>query len=82
MPELHFTLPDGSTGIVEAQSGVSVMQAARDAGIENIVADCGGTMACATCSWTRIPFRCSAPLPLPRMTCWISQRLNGLKTAG
>ncbi|MDD9721071.1 2Fe-2S iron-sulfur cluster-binding protein [Sulfitobacter sp. PR48] len=49
MPKLHFTLPSGDKKTVEAPSGISVMQAARDAGIEDILADCGGAMACATC---------------------------------
>jgi 2Fe-2S ferredoxin len=35
--------------IVEVADGVSVMQAAVANGVTEIVAECGGTLACATC---------------------------------
>lgn len=35
--------------VVEAAEGQSVMRAAVQAGVEGIVADCGGTLTCATC---------------------------------
>ncbi len=45
-----FELPDGSTlQVDDIEPGVSVMQAARAAGVPGILADCGGSCACATC---------------------------------
>jgi ferredoxin, 2Fe-2S len=56
--------PDGQTHVQELQAlpGRSVMQAAVEAGIDGIVAECGGVLVCATChvyvapDWaTRLP---------------------------
>jgi 2Fe-2S ferredoxin len=49
MTTIHFIQHNGSTATVEAQDGLSVMQAAMAHRIPNIVADCGGACACATC---------------------------------
>ncbi|MWD29887.1 2Fe-2S iron-sulfur cluster binding domain-containing protein [Aquicoccus sp. SCR17] len=49
MPLLYFVSPDGETRSVEAEPGLSVMEAARRAGIAWIVAECGGACSCATC---------------------------------
>jgi 2Fe-2S ferredoxin len=49
MPLIVFIQPDGSTQQVEAAEGGSVMQAAVNALVPGIVADCGGACACATC---------------------------------
>jgi len=49
--KVHVTYID-SSGIVraiEAISGTSVMEAAKQNGIPEIDADCGGVCACATC---------------------------------
>jgi 2Fe-2S ferredoxin len=35
--------------ITDAQAGESLMEAARRAGVEGIVAECGGACSCATC---------------------------------
>ena len=40
---------DGDEYRVEAKTGMSLMEVGRDADIPNIVADCGGACACATC---------------------------------
>lgn len=42
---------DGSTDThdLQARPGQSAMQAAVDAGIDGIAADCGGLLVCATC---------------------------------
>lgn len=40
---------DGTQRTVEEPDGVSVMQAAQNAGLTGIVAECGGSMMCATC---------------------------------
>jgi 2Fe-2S ferredoxin len=44
-------LRDGGTRIdeVQAQPGQTVMQAAVEAGIQGIAAECGGMVVCATC---------------------------------
>lgn len=44
-----FTLADGSTQGVSAKVGATLMEAATEAGVPGIVAECGGSMACATC---------------------------------
>ena len=49
MPEITFMQPDGSDLTVDAPAGRSVMQAAKAAGIDGIIAECGGEMVCATC---------------------------------
>lgn len=49
MPDLMFTLADGSTLGFEAPEGVSLMAAATGAGVPGIVAECGGQLRCATC---------------------------------
>ncbi len=49
MPKVTFVTHDGVTKTVEEPDGVSVMQAAQNAGIGGIVAECGGSMMCATC---------------------------------
>lgn len=46
---LHLRQADGSTRSLEAPIGKTLMRVATDAGIEGIVADCGGLMSCATC---------------------------------
>jgi 2Fe-2S ferredoxin len=49
--KVHVTYID-SSGIartLEAISGISVMEAAKQNGIPEIDADCGGVCACATC---------------------------------
>ncbi|WP_077033969.1 2Fe-2S iron-sulfur cluster-binding protein [Pelomonas sp. KK5] len=49
MPDITFIHPDGREEGFEAPVGVSLMQAATGYGIDGIVAECGGSMACATC---------------------------------
>jgi ferredoxin, 2Fe-2S len=49
MPTLHLVHADGRAVTIEGASGRSLMQAAVSAGVEAIVADCGGTLSCATC---------------------------------
>ena len=49
MPTIVFNLPDGSTQEHDAAEGLSVMEVARMNGIESIVAECGGSLMCATC---------------------------------
>ncbi|MFI6350984.1 2Fe-2S iron-sulfur cluster-binding protein [Streptomyces sp. NPDC050560] len=49
MPEVTYRQPDGSHVTHTAVTGTSVMQAAVLHGVEGIVAECGGSMMCATC---------------------------------
>lgn len=49
MIRIHIIHPDNSTRTIEANEGKSLMQAAVDANIEGIDADCGGSLTCATC---------------------------------
>ena len=49
MPKVIFTDYLGSSVEIEIAAGHTLMEGARAAGIEGIVADCGGACACATC---------------------------------
>ena len=49
MPKITFIQPDGSSQVVEAQSGMTAMEAAKKNDVEGIEAECGGACACATC---------------------------------
>jgi 2Fe-2S ferredoxin len=49
MAKLTFIQPDGAEQTVEAQSGMTVMEAAKTSLIDGIEAECGGACACATC---------------------------------
>lgn len=49
MVKVNFVAHDGKSWSVEAKSGESVMEIARENDIPGIVADCGGEMSCATC---------------------------------
>lgn len=49
MPKVTFVRPSGDEIAVDISDGTSVMQAAVSNGITEVVAECGGTLACATC---------------------------------
>lgn len=49
MAKITFIQPDGTSQVVEAQTGVTVMEAAKLAEVPGIEAECGGACACATC---------------------------------
>jgi len=49
MAKITFIQPDGSSQVVDAQTGVTVMEAAKLAEVPGIEAECGGACACATC---------------------------------
>jgi 2Fe-2S ferredoxin len=49
MARLTFIQPDGTEQTVEAQPGMTVMEAAKLNLIDGIEAECGGACACATC---------------------------------
>ena len=48
MPSIIFTKPDGSEHNVTVETGVTVMEAGRDAGL-GIEGTCGGSISCCTC---------------------------------
>ena len=49
MPRITFIDAKGEERVVEAEDGLSVMEAAVANSIPGIDADCGGACACATC---------------------------------
>ena len=49
MPQIIFIDHAGMCRIVEAASGQSVMEAAVNASITEILGDCGGSLSCGTC---------------------------------
>lgn len=49
MARVTYELPDGGTRTVEGSPGDSVMQVAVRNGVPGILAQCGGTLSCATC---------------------------------
>ena len=49
MPQLIVTTRNGETRAVEAASGLTVMEAIRDNGFDELLALCGGCCSCATC---------------------------------
>jgi 2Fe-2S ferredoxin len=49
MPKITVILRDDSERIVDGVIGSSVMEAIRDAGIDEMLALCGGCCSCATC---------------------------------
>jgi len=46
---LHYQLSDGSTRTVDAKVGSSIMETAIHNDIDEVVAECGGSLICATC---------------------------------
>lgn len=49
MPKITFKLKDGTEKVVEAQSGLSLMEVGLKNNIDQIEGTCGGSLACATC---------------------------------
>ncbi|MFN3515946.1 MAG: 2Fe-2S iron-sulfur cluster-binding protein [Novosphingobium sp.] len=49
MPKLVVVNRAGETKEIEASAGVSVMEAIRDNGFDELLALCGGCCSCATC---------------------------------
>ena len=49
MPKITFITHDGEEHVVDADNGMSVMNAAIDNLVPGIDADCGGECSCATC---------------------------------
>ena len=49
MPKLVVVNRSGAESTVEASAGLSVMEAIRDNGFDELLALCGGCCSCATC---------------------------------
>src|ERR1700680_1624163 len=49
MPKITYIEHDGTTHVVEAEIGSTVMESALKGGVTGIVAECGGSCTCATC---------------------------------
>ena len=49
MPKITYVEHGGSEHVVEVSTGLTVMEGAIQNDIPGIDADCGGSMACATC---------------------------------
>ncbi|MEZ5709562.1 MAG: 2Fe-2S iron-sulfur cluster-binding protein [Blastomonas sp.] len=49
MPKLIVVSRDGEEKSIDADSGLSVMEAIRDNGFDELLALCGGCCSCATC---------------------------------
>jgi ferredoxin, 2Fe-2S len=49
MPQIFVTTPKGVTHELETDTGITAMVAIRDAGLDGLLALCGGVCSCATC---------------------------------
>lgn len=49
MTKITFKQPDNTEQVVEAEPGMTVMEAAKKNLVPGIEAECGGACACATC---------------------------------
>jgi 2Fe-2S ferredoxin len=49
MTQIIFVTTDGQRRTIDATDGLNVMEAARRAGIDGIIGECGGACSCATC---------------------------------
>ena len=49
MPKLVVTNREGGTGEIDVEDGLTVMEAIRDNGFDELLALCGGCCSCATC---------------------------------
>jgi ferredoxin, 2Fe-2S len=49
VPRVVFIEPGGARREIDAPLGITLMEAARQNGVQGIVAQCGGACACGTC---------------------------------
>ncbi len=49
MPKITYIAPNGQNHVVDAQVGMTVMEAAVQNLVPGIEAECGGACSCATC---------------------------------
>ncbi len=74
MPQITYTDCEGQVRTVTATVGDSVMETAVRNGVPGIVAECGGSLSCATCHVIVEPADFSA---LPEMTAMEDEMLYG-----
>ena len=78
MVKIVYVSSSGKRREVEAKPGMTVMEAATKAGIDEIVAECGGACACATCQVYVAPEwieNCRRSVRW-KATCWISPSIR------
>jgi 2Fe-2S ferredoxin len=64
MIAIHLVAASGEARTLSCKSGQSLMQAAVNANVDGIAADCGGLMTCATCHvYVREPHASALPAP-------------------
>ena len=49
MPKINLVTRDGTASVIEAGIDLTLMEAIRDNGCEELLALCGGCCSCATC---------------------------------
>ena len=49
MPKIKYIEDNGKSHVIDVPNGLSVMEGAVQNNVPGIDADCGGSMACATC---------------------------------
>ena len=49
MARIIFIQPDGSRREIDAPPGITLMEVARQHGVQGVIAQCGGACACSTC---------------------------------
>lgn len=49
MAKITYVHPDGTSSVVDVEPGNSIMRGAKLAGVEGILAQCGGGATCGTC---------------------------------
>lgn len=49
MTKVNVAMSDGLNSVLDAKDGISLMETLRDNGYDDVIALCGGIMACATC---------------------------------
>lgn len=62
MPSITIISRDGAEQQINAENGLSLMEAIRDAGVDELLALCGGCCSCATCH-VHIDASCADKLP-------------------
>ncbi|AIK84289.1 MULTISPECIES: 2Fe-2S iron-sulfur cluster-binding protein [Corynebacterium] len=67
MSTIHFIDHAGETRTIEATVGDSVMETAVRNGVPGIVAECGGSLSCATCHVFVDPAQYDALPPMEEM---------------
>ena len=49
MPKIVFIEPGGNRREIDAPLGLTLMETARQNGVQGVIAQCGGACACSTC---------------------------------